>query len=353
MGKTGTYSLNDLLAVRQASAAEFGLGNIYQTIAADLALYNATVMDELNLLAQPVTVQSMTYGTAATLAMTEVDEFGAPASAKNIIGDTVSFPLRLYRTSAGFTSKYFETATPAEIAEKYMQVKRGHADQILNDIKLALFKSTNYDFVDSNYNGVTLSIKRLINADSSRMSPISGSTTSDGATHQHYVPRISTLANADIDNAIQNVWEHGHTAGMKVFIPFASKVAVSALSEFTALSYAGISPASSAELTARKIDYSDLENQMIGYWNKGSAEVWVKKWMPKNYILVAATDVAEKVLGFRQRPQASLQGLRLAAEINDYPLIAKFWEAEFGFGVLNRTAAVALYTGNTTWADAS
>jgi hypothetical protein len=81
------------------------------------------------------------------------------------------------------------------------------------------------------------------------------------------------------------------------------------------------------------------------------AEVWVKSWAIDNYPFVWDAADPNKPLAYRQRAQTALQGLRIAAENEDYPLYARFIEAEFGFSVWTRTNGAVHKTDNATWAD--
>lgn len=72
--------------------------------------------------------------------------------------------------------------------------------------------------------------------------------------------------------------------------------------------------------------------------------------MIEHYHLCVATEMPEKALLYRQRPQPSLQGWRIAAPYNEYPLVAEYAEAEFGFAVFNRVMGAVLYDGNATYA---
>lgn len=349
MTNTGSYSIDDLMAQRFASAADFGLDTINKVLQADLDYYNAEVTEQLRILAEPVTEQQRIYGTSAMVDMVEIDEFGAAPSKKNLTGVTCGFPLRLFSSSLGWTSKYLEIATPAEITAQYLQVRKGHAAKMTNEIKKAIFNNANYTFVDKLTNGVSLGVKRFINADSSVIPNSPAGVSFDGTSHTHYLARVSTLANSDIDALVNTVTEHGNTQGLMIVIALADKAAISALTGFKKLS----SPEliyNATDSTVAKIDMGDLENQMVGLWNE-TIPVWVKPWAVANYVLCVASGASEKVLAFRQRPQTALQGLRIVAEINDYPLISKSMESEYGFGVWNRLAGAVLYTGGTTWAN--
>lgn len=351
MAPTGSYSLADLLQQRFASAAEFGLDTINEVLQRDLANYNSQVTDQMALFAEPLTKQSRIYGVSASVSMVEVDEFGAPPTQKNLPGLTVSFPLRLYKSGLGWTSKTLEIATPREIASKFIEARRGHAARLILEMRKALFLSSNYTFVDKLTNGVSLAIKRLLNADGDAIPNSPSGATFDGSTHDHYNDRDGgSLANVDIDAIVSDVTEHGNTRGLKIIIALADKTDVKALTGFVDLGDGGIIY-NAADTTLKKLNFDDLENQLIGYWRDSSTEVWVKPWGVQNYALCIASGVTEKAVGFRQREQTTLQGLRILARIDDYPMIADNMEAEFGMGIWNRTAAAVVDFGNSSYTD--
>lgn len=349
MSKTGINSIDDLRLVKYASAADFGLDTINKVLQQDLANFNAAMNEQLKFLAEPLSEQSRVYGTSGSLQFDELDEFGVPVSRKNTVGETVSFPLKFYGTAIGFTERAFALKTPGELIEKVLQGQRGYAETVIREIKKAIFNNTNYTFVDSLYNGVSLGVKRFINADGSVIPDAPDGTAFDGATHTHYIARAAALANTDVDAALTKVSEHGLTSGLKLFV---NKANVSDLSgigstKFTPLSSAFINY-SASDSTVVRMDMSDTSNYLAGYWG-GLYEVWVKPWVPANYILAVSTDEAEKPLGYRQLP--GLEGLRIDAENSQFPLIAKNMVAQFGFGVWNRLAGSVLYIGGTSWVN--
>lgn len=348
---TGTYSIAQLRAARFASAATFGLDTINDVLQLDLSRYNAFVQDELNLLADPTDKQSRIYGTSATHHMIEVDPYGAAPSLRQLPGVTVQFPLRLFKATIGWTSKALEIATPSEIVEKVIQVRTGHSRAISRMVQASLFNDTNYTWVDNLTNGVTLTIRRLLNADGQAIPNGPAGEVFVPGTHDHYnATATGTLTNADVDALVEDVTEHGNTKGVKVMIHLDNKVAFVALTGFLALGDGGI-VYSGTNNTVKKMNFDDLNNQLIGYWRNSSIEVWVKPIVPEGYAMCVATDIPEKVLAYRQREQDSLKGLRIAASNNEYPLIADYMEAEFGFGVWNRTAAAILITDSNSWSN--
>ena len=91
-----------------------------------------------------------------------------------------------------------------------------------------------------------------------------------------------------------------------------------------------------------------MDNRAIGIF--GGAEVWVKPWMPANYIFIWDAG-SDKPVVIRQRAGGSQPGLRIAGENDAFPLHAQYMEAEFGAAVWNRTNGVMLYFGDTSYSD--
>ena len=345
---TGTFSVDDLLAVRNASAAEFGMDKINQALQADLSFYNNLVSEQMSLFAENLTEQSRVYGASVLHQMSEVDEFGVAPSKKGYSTGDVSFPLRLYSSSIGWTQKHLDIATPNELLSEYLSVRTGHSYEINKQIKKAIYNNTNATFVDKNFNGVSLTVRRFLNADGQAIPDYEG-TSFTAASHTHYMAN-STLTGSAVDLLISNVQEHGHTRGLKLIINIADKskmIGLTGTGSFVPLGNA-VMVYNASDSTMTRLDNTDLNNQHIGYWN--DIEVWVKPYAVANYML-CITSEGEKPLGFRQRPQSSLQGLRLVSEIPGFPLISKSFEAEFGVAVNSRTSGAVLYFANATWAN--
>lgn len=350
---TGTYSVDDLLAVRNASSAEYGVDKIFDTLQRDLAFYNGMVNEQMSLFAEPLTEQVRTWGSSNMHRMTQVDEYGVAPSQKAFGSADVSFPLRLFSSSIGWTQKYLDIASPSEIMSEYLGVRSGHSYEINQQIAKAIYNNTNASWVDRLTNGVTLTIRRFLNADSQAIPDYNG-VSFTAASHTHYNARVGTLAKSDINSLISHVTEHGHTKGLMLVVSLTDKNTLIGLGAtsgseigFTALGYNHM-VYNASDTTKISIDNTDLNNQLIGFW--GDVQVWVKPYAIANYIL-CITSEGEKALGFRQRAQSSLRGLRLVSEIPGYPLVSKSFEAEFGVAVNCRTAGAVLYIGDTTWAN--
>lgn len=348
--RTGSYSIEDLRKNRFQSIVQYGVDTINQVLQRDLEYANSLLTERLADLAETSSDLQRIYGVSGKIRPVKVDEFGRAPTRKDQGGVTVAFPMWLYKQALGWTSKFLELASPAEIAEQYLKIRQGHIAQVNNEIALAIFNDTNYDFVDQLDTQTTLAVKRLINADSSVIPDSPGGQTFNGASHTHYLARASTLANSDIDGLISTITEHGLTRGLKIILNKADVAGVTALSKFIPMGDPGLIYTAS-NVTQRKLDFSDLENQLIGFWGNTSVEVWVKPWGVDDYIFAYASGESEKVLVRRQRPVASLTGLRIIERVPGYPLVTENTEAEYGFGVWNRLAGAVLYIGGTSWTN--
>ncbi len=348
---TGTYDIPSLLRVTFQTVAEFGLDTLERVLQADLAAWNAMVTEMVSELCEVTTDRQRIYGTSAAGEMQEVDEYGLASTQKAAPGATVGFPLRLFQYNVGWTAKYLQVATPADLAIQQQASEKAHWREIQRQIKKAIYPSANYTFRDHLIDNVSLSVKRFLNADSAGIPDGPNGETFDGATHTHYSP-IAALTAASLTAAINSVIEHGHGGNVKVAINKADETAVRALTGFVAyvdprLAFSSI--ASTAGVPGTTLDISRLDNRAIGIF--GGAEVWVKSWVLASYPFIWDAADPSKPLAFRQRAQGSLQGLRIAFENADYPLYAKDMESEFGIAVWTRTNGLVHYTAGGAYVD--
>lgn len=350
--QTGTYVLGDLLENRfdNVSVHEFGMDMITDVIQNDLAAHNAQVEELLTEFAIPSDDLVRIYGTSVDGDMVEVDEFGRGPTQKDRPGDTVGFPMRKFQFSLGWTRDFLDIASVRDVAIATDTAEKAHLNALRREIKKALFLSANYSFTDYIATKTTLAVKRLVNADSAAIPPGPNGESFDGSTHTHY-NATATLANADVKALITDVVEHGHGDDVRIAINVADEAAWAALTDFKAYVDLRLTHNVNTNEALKQVDTVPVNNRAVGVIY--GAEVWVKPWGIANYPICWAAGVGEKPLVLRQRPQASLRGLRLAGEIPSHPLLTRYMEAVFGFGVWTRTNGAVLYTANATWADPS
>lgn len=347
--KTGTYDLQSLLSVANLSAAAFGIDRIAAILAADLAAHNRIVREDLlSDLADVTTDRQRIAGASSSGDMMEVDQYGKSPTQKEAVAPSLGFPLRLFQYNIGWTAKWFEIKTPADLARSAIGAQTAHLRALRKGIQRAFFQSANYNFVDRLVDGVTLSVKRLANGDGFAIPDGPNGEVYVAATHNHYLGEAA-LSAAGVTSAINTVVEHEVAGPIRIAISSADETAFRALAGFTATADPRIILATNANQAEDRLDITRLNDRLIGYF--GAAQVWVKPWAIATYTVVYDAGGEAKALAFRQRSQESLQGLTTSAQTEMHPLSAKFMEAEFGVGVWNRTKMAVLYSANATYAD--
>lgn len=345
---TGILTIDSLLAVENQSAAEFGLDTIAQVLQADLDAHNAIVADMMGELCELSPDRQRLYGASQEGDMDEVDEFGRARSQQVTPGSQVGFPLRKFTRALGWTSTWFKVHTPADMARAVQGIEKAHLKRLQNEIKVAVFRASNYTYNDHLIDKFTLAIKRFVNADGYSIPEGPNGEQFDPNTHTHYDASAS-LTNAALLALIDDIVEHGHGGMVKLCINRGNETAVRGLADFIPYPDPRLVLGTHLNQHGTRLDISRLDNRAIGTF--GAAEVWVKSWTPQHYTFCYDAEAEGKSLVFRQRPQTALQGLRIASENDDYPLFAQFMEAEFGIGVWTRTNGAVLFSNGGAYVD--
>lgn len=344
---TGTLDISSLLSVQYQSAEQFGLEDLARTLQADLDAHNAAVAEAVQEMADLTTERVGAYGTSANGEMHEVDEYGLAPTQKPEVGEQIAWPLRLYQFNIGWTAKYLQVATPADLARAQLDAESAHKRAIMREIKRAIYGSANYSVRDHLIDNMLLGVKRFVNADGAGIPNGPNGESFDGSTHTHYDANNGWSATV-LTSSINDVIEHGHGASVRVAINTADETAVRGLSGFVAYPDPRI-VYRATDAPGQTLNISRLDNRAIGIF--AGAEIWTKPWALDNYPFIWDAGDARKPLKFRQRAQATLQGLRIAFQNADYPLYAKDMETEFGIGVGERTNGAVLYVGGASYVD--
>lgn len=348
---TGTHTIEDLIANDHQSVAEFGRNTIEEVIQRDVENHNDLTEEMVSLLAEPTTDRQRVYGAGGDTDMQKVDEHGRGRTQKDHKSGEVAFPLYKFVHPVGWTNDYEVNSTPADMAQATQNAEKADVKQIRTEIKSAIFLSSNFTFTDRFRDGVSLDVKRLVNADGDPIPDGPTGESFDGSTHTHYNAE-NGLTNSGLQTSVSDLLEHGHSEDVKMFINQGDESTVKGLSDFKEYVDARLTLNSNANQPQRRLDVSrPLDNRAIGIF--GAAEVWIKPWIPSNYILITDTGTEEKPLVFRNHHQPGMQGLRLAAEIMDYPLNVDEMEHYFGVGVWTRTNGVAHYFGGAAYSGPS
>lgn len=345
--KTGTLSIDDLQAVQFQSAARYGLNTIAEVFAADLAVHSRIAGEMLSLYADVTADRQRIYGASDRGNMVETDEFGRAPTQKARAGTTAGFPLKMYSYAIGWTRKYLQNATPAELANQFTAGKKAHMIEIARQLKKAIYLSANYTFNDFLVDKIDLAVKRFVNADSAAIPDGPNGETYDGATHTHY-DAIATLTAAAMQTHIRDVVEHGHGGKVVTIINIADEATVRALTGFVPYLDPRVTLNANANQAGTRLDITRLDNRAIGIFD--SAEVWIKPWALPSYMFTFDTTTGNKPLAVRTRTGAA-PTLEIAAELDTFPLYAQYMESEFGVGVWTRTNGAVLYFGGGSYTD--
>ncbi len=358
--QTGTHTIADL--ARNVFASELVVPNnidaMDEAIRRDLEVHNQRTQEVLSVFAERSPERSTVYGTNAGADFHRADEFSRGPTQKIRRGAKVEFPLDKFQFAVGWTADYLRRATVQDMALATIAARQADLRNISNEIRNAFFGPTNYTYVDRIVDGNSLAVKRLVNADSATIPNGPNGETFDGATHTHYLASDwsdeyadADLRADDLSDLVGTVVEHGHAAGLTIFINRAQESAVRTATGFAPLLVPNVVPApgGTALVGQGTLDITRADDRLIGYFN--GHPVRTKPWVPAGYILVTAVEDPNKPLRFR--PSAiptEANGLFIAGDIVTHPLQAQYMEHFFGVGVKTRTNGAVLYVASDTYA---
>lgn len=347
--RTGTHDINTLLANRFQSAESFGMDTIERVLQAELDAHNRVMEEALAEIAAPTTDAQSIYGSAVGGSMTEVDEYGAAPSQKATPGSTVGFPLRKKQFNIGWTRDFARLMTPRDFAIATQNAQIAHRREVILDLRRAIYGSANYTFQDRYGRvNIALTVRRFLNADGEPIPAGPYGEYYDGATETHYTAE-SSLTSAGLVASIRNVAEKGHGAQLQTAIALSDESTVRGLSGFVPFIDDRLLLSPEGNNPRTQVNRANIDNRRIGILD--AADVWVKPWAVPSYAFTYEAGGIEKPLAYRQSESEALRGLRIAAEIDLYPLVARFMEAYYGFGVWSRTAGAVHYFGGASYTD--
>ena len=344
----GTFSIADLLKSR-FTAAEIGFDAINQAVQAELAQRNQAVADALEVLTEQTTDSRRVWGTSRANEMIEVDEFNEADTQQPESGVEIDFPMRRFSYGVGLTSSWLLSAQAADVAQVALDAMLSYERRLQDEIQFAVYNSGNYDFLDKFGDRTTLAVKAFANADSG-IYPNMLDGTAVAGTHQHYTGTAgASLANADIDDVIDEVVEHG---GMRDVGLYINEGNVATLEALTSTKFTRLTPqvlvSGQGDTIAREDVNDDPGNKLVGYWGAGYP-VFTRSWaIADHYAAVARNGILGKPIVYRVHKNPAARGLMPAVEIGMHPLVARYWNAYFGFGAWNRLAVAVKDSANQT-----
>jgi len=351
----GTLSIFDTIGGRRAAANDYiGLydpNTLYEQLQIFLDAHNR-IMDEISGdLLEPTTDRFMTWGSNDELSMQDSDEYSRPDVQKIQVSPTMmGLPLRLRQVAYGVTKLFMETRTIGDLEQVVTACTDADLRDRLATIRAALFNPTNnLTYKDRFVDNITLPLRALLNADGTYIPPDQYGNTFNFNTHTHYLGTASFAA-SDVQALIDTIVEHFNTGSVRVNINRAQEQTIRGFTGFTPYWDARITPSiTQNNALGTPLDVLNIYNRPIGIFNQ--AEVWVKPWVPAGY-LFAFNTLAPKPLRMRTRPTAGTVdrgSLRIAAQLDAYPLMATYMEREYGIGVFQRNNGACLDTTHSSY----
>lgn len=351
VGLYGTLGVPDTVDSNTATIYEIGEDRIWANLQMVLAAHNRTTRELMDLFVERTTEKLMRYGAAPRMDMDEYDEHGTPDAQKVMTGSLAGFPLRKYGRSLGWTKTYFQETTGAEFNAQVTAMLDADTFNVARQLKRALFRPTNYNFVDHLVRENTtypLPVKALVNGDGAPIPPDPNGNPFDPATHTHYlaVATANTLLDAELTSGLTTVLEHFRSGSPLILINKAQEGTVRGFtSNFTEVVDSEIVQPTTAKYVRGGLDMIQTYNRRIGRY--AGADVWVKPWVPAGYVLIVMTG-QEKVLAWRYSPRKP-DDFVLVNEDELHNLRCRSYERNFGLGVYNRVGAAVIDTLHTTY----
>lgn len=347
----GTLQVLDTIGSRKAAANDYlnqyDENELYQQVQMFLDAHNKLMDMITSDLVVKTTDRLTTWGGNATVDMIDGDQFSRPDVQKMQVSPTsLGFPLYLKQVAWGVTRLFMMNKTVKDLDEILVAIRDADIRDISKAIRGALFNPTNNtSYVDKRTDGATLPLRRLLNADSTTLPPDPYGNTFNGASHTHFLG-TSSYAATDLTTGISTVLEHYLSGEMRIYIAKNLETATRAFSGFYPYYDARLRLAADTTVAAQKsLDMENNQDRAIGIFD--SAEVFVKPWLPSNYVFFFNASAPKPL---RMRVRDDMQGsLHIAADLEIYPLRAQFIEREYGLSVLERTNGACLDTAHSSY----
>lgn len=349
----GTLTSFETLAANTQTIAQFGEDRAWDGIASALNAWNVMVREATQDLMVQTTSRLRRYGGQGQAKMQKMDEMGTPNAQKQKAGSPVGFPLDAYGEALQWNRLYVLNRRTNEFAAQVQALMTADMQNMLEQIKIALFMGVSRNFIDYRVDQVSdtvpIPIKPLLNADGSVIPPGPQGQQFNPYTHTHY---LATAAwnNAWLQGLLETVVEHYSAGKAMIYINRSDEPNMEAMEDFKALTYIETLKATNQEYGIGVLDPIQLYNRHIG-WFRGAA-VWVKPWMIPSYVFCFMAGVPQP-LCMRIRgetpdggnPVEGAGDFTIQYEDETHPLRARAYEREFGIGVWNRTNGAIGYIG--------
>lgn len=348
-------SLATLLNAGGQTVADVGYDKVYKLVQQAKDYHEQQVFGELVPTFCYVTQnQEEPYSVLNVKTVQKFDEFGRPPVQKTGGVAFLGFPMDHVGDSVGWTMDYYRKTPAKEFADQLIASFDGDLNGIRVAIVSAMLNPTNnLTYIDRLWNKRRLSLRAFLNADGEQVQPGPQQQPFDPTTHTHY-NGVTTLTGPAVTALITNVLEHGNVGELDIYIGLGLEATIrtfTGANEFRAFQDIRIHQAITTEYAvSQSLDIYNPGNRAIGIF--GAATVWVKPWMPANYVMcVDRGNGSMKPLGWRQNPGGidSDFGLHGNSRTDAFPLAAETLWRDYGISVYQRHMGAALYIGGSSY----
>lgn len=300
-------------------------------------------------------------------------EYGQPVGARpSVSTNWLAYDFNWYDLAARFTWRFLADAPQSQVDAVQNAAMEADSRLVINQVFTTLFSNANRA---ASVNRQPYNVYAFYNADGT-VPPKYKNYTFDG-THTHYLTTgTAALQPADLEQIIDNLDHHGYSkVNGYTQVVLVSKATLNQIRPFRSFADAGLS-APDATHGLYNFVPTPLANQVLVLpqntnvigaqpptsfnglpvmGSYGPLLIIQEDYVPDGYLAAFATGGPDNLgnpIGFRQHPQASLQGMRLVkGQTPDYPLIDSYYVRGFGTGVRHRGAAVLMQiTTNASYA---
>ena len=333
------------------------VNQLWDEAQAALAVWNAGRSKLVSLLTFPVTNEIESVPQVGEARFEKASEFGEPEGERLKIGYfQLGFDFDDYDRATRFTWKYLRDADARQIRAVNNALLQADEVTVFKNVMAAVFDNRNRvaDIRNRNYN-----VYPLYNADGT-VPPKYRGTTFTGQ-HTHYVVSGGTkIDSGDLENAYENIAEHGYTieAGTQIVVLMnraqlreVRKFRMGVENNNDAVAEYDFIP--SRNQPAQFLDAPtgllgslppDTWNGLRVYGSYGDMLLIEEPFMPADYFVTMGTGGAgnlQNLVGLREHKNPIYRGLRiLPGNDQRYPLVESYYTRAFGTGIRQRAGAV-------------
>lgn len=258
----------------------------------------------------------------------------------------VAFPWERIGWAMGWNYETQARMTLADLERNVASKQAGNAKRHLREMFRAIFPSANYTYKDEDKGDLT--VRRLANGDGTTYPPTTASDAEADDNHylvSGYAPNAMSATNNPFVTLRDELVEHyGAVSAVVAIINNAQRAEVMTdLPNFVDGPTAGITPGATAA-TADPLDGANVPGRFLGIEGDSGVYVYVNEEgrVPANYVFGGLVGAPAPLMERIPR-EAALQGFKLEAEEEHYPMFKREYRDRFGYAVAERLSAAVMF----------